>query len=251
MSLVTIRQVDLPVPDTDLRLGVVRHGHWGRPVLVFPSESGRAQDVVDHGLVGAVGDLIEAGRVSLFCVDSADRFTWSDATQSTESRARGHAAYHRWLVEAVVPWIHAELGGPHPLVTTGVSMGGYHAAHLTLTRPDLAPVAITLSGSFDPTTWHPEGETGEATYHANPFAFVGGMYGDHLDWVRSLARLVLVVGQGAFEVHPTRSLPSTHNLANLLSDKGIQHELDVWGYDSAHDWPWWQRQLAHHLPRFC
>jgi esterase/lipase superfamily enzyme len=24
----------------------------------------------------------------------------------------------------------------------------------------------------------------------------------------------------------------------------------VWGHDSAHDWPWWHRQLAHHLPRF-
>ncbi len=39
--------------------------------------------------------------------------------------------------------------------------------------------------------------------------------------------------------------------ADVLRAKGIRHELDVWGHDSAHDWPWWQRQLAHHLPRFC
>ena len=25
----------------------------------------------------------------------------------------------------------------------------------------------------------------------------------------------------------------------------------VWGFDSPHDWPSWQRQLSHHLPRFC
>jgi esterase/lipase superfamily enzyme len=40
-------------------------------------------------------------------------------------------------------------------------------------------------------------------------------------------------------------------MARLLQDRAIPHELDVWGHDVAHDWPWWQRQLAHHLPRFC
>ena len=62
--------------------------------------------------------------------------------------------------------------------------------------------------------------------------------------------VLLVVGQGAFEVSPTRALPATREFAELLGRKGIRHELDVWGHDSAHDWPWWQRQLAHHLPRF-
>ena len=37
----------------------------------------------------------------------------------------------------------------------------------------------------------------------------------------------------------------------MLQDKGIRCELDLWGHDVSHDWPWWQRQLAHHLPRFC
>ena len=53
-----------------------------------------------------------------------------------------------------------------------------------------------------------------------------------------------------FEESPTRSLQATRAFAEVLSRKGIRHELDVWGHDSAHDWPWWQRQLAHHLPRF-
>ena len=31
---------------------------------------------------------------------------------------------------------------------------------------------------------------------------------------------------------------------------GISHELDVWGHDVSHDWDWWRKQIAHHLPRF-
>jgi esterase/lipase superfamily enzyme len=59
-----------------------------------------------------------------------------------------------------------------------------------------------------------------------------------------------VVGEGAWETHPTGSLPSARQMGGLLHEKGIPHELDVWGHDSAHDWDWWQKQLAHHLPRF-
>ena len=37
----------------------------------------------------------------------------------------------------------------------------------------------------------------------------------------------------------------------MLGEKGLAHELDLWGHDVAHDWPSWRAQLAHHLPRFC
>jgi len=75
--------------------------------------------------------------------------------------------------------------------------------------------------------------------------------GDHLDWLRGRVSIQLVVGQGDWETHPTGALPSTRHLAGLLQAKGIRCELDLWGHDVAHDWPWWQRQIAHHLPRFC
>jgi esterase/lipase superfamily enzyme len=55
----------------------------------------------------------------------------------------------------------------------------------------------------------------------------------------------------AWETHPTGSLPSTVRFAEMLAAKQIRCELDLWGYEVSHDWEWWQRQLAHHLPRFC
>ena len=155
--------------------------------------------------------------------------------------------------------LEASFGSYEELLASGVkidriggcSMGAFHAVNMGLKRPDLFPVAIGLSGNYDPTSWHGWGEMGEATYFANPCAYVPGMGGDHLQWVRAHANILLVVGQGAFEVHPTKSLPGAHQLADLLAQKNIPHELDLWGHDSAHDWPWWRKQLAHHLPRFC
>ena len=242
--------VRLDVPGHEAALEVVRYGTWGRPVLLFPSEAGSARDAEGNGMLGAVRPLVDAGRVSLFCVDSLDGWSWADSGLPTEERARRGAAYTAWLSERVLPWVLEQTGGGQTVVTAGVSMGAYHAVHLTLQRSDVAPLAIGLSGNYDPTTWNGWGELGDATYFANPTAYVANMDGGHLEWIRSRVSILLVVGQGAFEVSPTKALPATRAFAEVLARKGIRHELDVWGYDSAHDWPWWQRQLAHHLPRF-
>jgi esterase/lipase superfamily enzyme len=202
-------------------------------------------------MVDAVADLVDAGRVKLYCVDSFDAWTWSDRDASLEERARRHGTYEAWVLDHVVPWASADSGGASEFVTVGCSMGAFHAANFALKRADRFPLALCLSGNYDPTTWHGWGERGDAVYFNNPFDHVAGLSGDHLDWLREQVSLLLVVGQGAFEVSPTAALPSTRAFADLLGSKGIRHELDVWGYDVPHDWESWRRQLAHHLPRFC
>jgi esterase/lipase superfamily enzyme len=238
------------VPGHDVELTVVRHGHYGRPLLAFPSEGGSAADFEGNGMLDAIRDLVDAGRVSVFAVDSWDGWTWSANEIPTDERSARHSAYHSWIEHAVVPWIADQTSEEPEVITFGVSLGAYHAVQFALQRADLAPLAIGLSGNYDPTTWNSWGDLGDATYFANPTAYVPGLHGDHLDWLRERLSILLVVGEGPFEVSPTGALPSTRAFAELLWDKGIRHELDVWGHDSAHDWPWWQRQLAHHLPRF-
>ena len=89
-------QVELDAPDFGRAGTVIRYGHWGRPVLVFPSERGRAWDYESNGMVGAIGDLVEARALQLYCVDSFDEQTWSDSSLPLEERARRHGAYASW-----------------------------------------------------------------------------------------------------------------------------------------------------------
>ena len=229
---------------------VIAYGHWGRPVLVFPAEAGRAPDFESWGMVDAVADLIDAGRVKVYCVDSLDAQSWSNKGIPLEERAHRHNAYESWLLDQVVPWIHGDCGGPVDILTTGCSMGAYHAANFTLKHGHLASRALCLSGNYDPSRWRGWGERGEAAYFNNPMDYVPNLDGDHLNWLRSTVSLTLVCGQGMWE-DTTGTLDSTRAFAAVLAGKGIPHELDVWGHDVAHDWPWWRRQFAHHLPRFC
>jgi esterase/lipase superfamily enzyme len=228
--------------------GVLAYGHWGRPLLVFPAQEGKRWEWEERGMVDAISGLIEAGRVKVYCVDSWDSGSWHDRGLPLEERARRHGDYERWLLGHVVPLIHADCGGFQEIVATGVSFGAYHAANLALRHADLVPLALCLSGIYDVSAvgW---GERGDEAYFNNPGDYVPNLGGEHLDWLRAHVSLLLVVGRGAWE-GSTGSLEQTHRFAAQLTEKGIRHELDVWGEDSPHDWPAWRAQIAHHLPRF-
>ena len=236
----------------DVEVGASRvnaYGHWGRPLVVFPSERGNRWDYESNGMVGALAPLVDAGRLKIYALDSYDAWTWRADDVPLEERARRHAAYEQWVVNEVAPWIHADCGGAAEIVVTGASFGAYHAANFALKRADLFPLAVCLSGVYDVSRlgW---GERGEAVYFNNPADYVAHLHGDHLAWLREHVSLVLVCGQGQWE-DTTGALDSTRRFAALLAEKGIRHELDVWADDVPHDWPSWRVQIAHHLPRFC
>ena len=227
---------------------LIVYGHWGRPLLVFPSQQGRAWDYENNGMIGMLAPLIEDGRLKVYCVDSFDTGTWDREDLPLEERARLHGSYEDWIVNHVAPWIHADSGGFTEIMTTGSSFGAYHAANIALKRADLFPLAICLSGVYDVSAlgW---GHRGDAVYFNNPMDYVSHLEGGHLEWLRSRVSLVLVCGQGQWE-DTTGSLESTKAFSGLLASKGIRHELDLWGHDVPHDWPSWRNQIAHHVPRF-
>ncbi len=229
--------------------GVIAYGHYGRPLLVFPSQEGSETDAEDRGIIASLARLIEAGRLKVYCVDSYDSGSWHQEDLPLEERARRHGGYENWIVNHVVPFIHQDSGGPIDIMVTGPSFGAYHAANFALKRADLFPLAVCMSGVYDVSVvgW---GERGTDVYFNNPMDYVAHLAGDHLEWLRSRVHLVLVCGQGQWE-DTTGALESTKRFGALLGDKGISHELDLWGYDVPHDWPSWRSQIAHHMPRFC
>lgn len=238
--------VQLHSPAIGWALDVIAYGHHGRPLLVFPSDRGNAWDFENNGLLGGISWLVDEGRVKPYAVGSFDTHSWRNEGLSLEERAWQHARYEDWIINQVVPFIHNDCQGQHDIFVTGCSFGAFHAANFALRRADLFPVAICMSGAYDAAAFGGSWHRGDQAYFNNPVDYVAHMGGDHLDWLRSRVRLLLLAGQGQWE---ETTLHSTRQFAGVLAEKGIPHELDLWGYDVPHDWPSWQRMLAHHLPR--
>ena len=248
--MVSGRHAELYSPAIGAAGNVVVYGHWGRPFLAFPAERGNAWEYGDRDVIDVLSGLIEAGRAKVYCVDSFDGASWSNSSLPLEERARAHERYESWILEQVVPFVHADCGGPQEVATFGISLGAYHAVNVALRHADVFPLALGFSGNYDPSSWQGWGERGDAVYFNNPMDSLAHAGGGHLDWLRGRLSVVLVCGQGMWE-DSTGALDSTRALAGLLQQKGIRCELDLWGHDVAHDWPSWRAQLAHHLPRFC
>ena len=174
----------------------------------------------------------------------------TDDSLPLEERARRHGAYEDWLRSHVVPWIHADCGGAQEIGVTGVSMGAYHAANLTLRRADLFPLALCLSGIYDIARvgW---GERGDAVYFNNPIDYVAAP-------ARRAPRLAALAGAPGARRRPRR-LGGLDRRARVdpavrrrcSPGRGSRTSWTSGGEDSPHDWPAWQRQIAHHLPRFA
>jgi esterase/lipase superfamily enzyme len=222
-------------------INVVRWGTYGRPVLLFPSAGGDAEEAERHGLVDACGDLLAQGRVKLYSADSV-------AGQAMMARAApvGHRMwllnqFHECIRWEVVPAIHADLGGQvMDVVTAGASIGAFNAVALLCRYPEVFCAAVGMSGSYRIERFYDDAWS-QALYFAAPLQFLPGLDAGQLDRLRQ-RRVVLATGDGAWE-DPGESW----RMGQALGAKGIPNRVDNWGPDWAHDWPTWRRMLPQYL----
>ena len=220
---------------------VVRWGTYGRPVLVFPSAGGDAEEIERMGLVGACGDLLAQGRVKLYSADSV-----AGQAMITKAAPVGH---RMWLLNQfqefvrweLLPAIHADLGGQNlDVITAGASIGAFNAVAVLCRYPEVFGAAIGMSGTYRIERFYDEAWS-EDLYYAAPLQFLPGLDGPRLDRLRG-RRAVLATSEGRWE-NPGESW----RMAEAMGAKGIPNRVDNWGPDWDHDWPTWRAMLPQYL----
>lgn len=222
------------------------YGRGGKPVLVFPCQNGRFFDWEGFGMLVTLGDYLESQQIQLFCVDTIDAETLSNRHGNPYDRVRRHEAWYNYIVEEVVPRILRINGTGQGILTTGFSMGAYHAANFFFRRPDLFDSVIALSGIYDTNDMY-GGYMDEVVYANDPCVSLSNMPQDHPYIQMFNSRTIIIcVGQGAWE---GPLLEGTRRLDAVLREKGIHAWVDYWGLDVNHDWPWWKKQIRYFLPQ--
>jgi esterase/lipase superfamily enzyme len=215
-------------------------GHAGVPVLVFPTSYGRFHQYEDFGMVGALRDVIEWGKIQLYCVDSVDAESWYNDGAHPRWRVVRHMQYENYVLHEVLPLIRHKNRTPK-LFVTGCSFGGYHAVNFTLRHPDVIDSCISLGGAFDIKQFI-MGYYDDDCYLNNPMDFLPNL---NDEWYLNLYRnkVGFVLGTGEWDM----CLDQNVRLSRLLDSKGVRHWLDVWGDHTKHDWPWWRMMIRKYL----
>ncbi|MEP6697114.1 MAG: alpha/beta hydrolase-fold protein [Pseudonocardiales bacterium] len=220
---------------------LVRWGTYGRPVLVFPTAGGDAEEIERNGLVDACGHLVAEGRIKLYSVDSVAGQVMMQKTRSPEHRTWMLNQFHDCLRREVVPAIHADVGGQAlDVVAGGASIGAFNAVAVLCRYPDVFSAAIGMSGTYDIEKFYDPPWT-EDLFFSSPLHFLPGLAGPQLDRLRSRFA-VLASGEGAWE-----NVGESWKMGAALGAKGIPNRVDNWGPQYEHEWPTWHEMLPAYL----
>jgi esterase/lipase superfamily enzyme len=215
-------------------LTLVRWGHYGVPVLLFPTAGGDAEEVERHHLLSRLSPMIDAGRIKVYSCDSAAGRAMARHEGSTEHRMWLFNQYHQAIANEVVPAIHEDSAGPQPIVAVGASIGAFNALAMVCRWPELFNAAVCMSGTYKVERFI-GGPVTDDWYFASPLYFLPGLGGPALDLLRQRF-VILASGSGRWE-----DVGESWATAKVLGDKGIPNRVDDWGSGYDHDWPtWWE-----------
>jgi esterase/lipase superfamily enzyme len=225
-------------------MGVVIYGHWGAPMIAFPTSGGDEWEYERQGLIGAIGDAIEGGRVKVFCVNTNHRDALGNGGAHPLHRSWMQRQYDEYITEEVVPFVRYHCQDPAVVVwTMGASLGAYHAANTLFKHPDIVKRCYALSGVYDMKRFM-EGDYDDNFYFNNPVDYLANLSDPWALGHLASCEIHIATGSGPWE-----NKGESYRLSAILSSRGIRHFLDDWGPMGGHDWPYWQHQMREYMWR--
>ena len=223
---------------------VTLYGTAGRPVIVFPEGNSSCASWEDGGMVDALAGLIDAGRVRLFCVDSADGASWYAGFAPTDYRLASLGGYFDLVENELIQLVRDEAPDAGAPIVAGAGIGALNATIAMLRRPKLYGGLLALSGTYD-AAWVVGDAMNDGWRAFSPVDLARGL-GDNPLLVEGLSgsQLAFVCGTGAGE----EGGETQRTLQGELASAGVAATFEYWGADVDHSWGWWQEEARQLLP---
>jgi esterase/lipase superfamily enzyme len=222
-------------------ISLVRWGHYGQPVLLFPTAGGDAEEIERMLVIRSLAPLLDAGRIKIYSCDSLAGKALAGKEGSEAHRCWILNQFHEYVAHEVVPAIRADCADDGiEVLAAGASIGAFNAVAVTCRYPHLFKAALGMSGTYDLERLLGFRGT-EDYYYSSPLAFLPGLQGPLLDKLRQRF-ILLPFGQGRWE-----SPAESWGLAGVLGSRGVPNRVDPWGPEYDHDWPTWRDMLPHYL----
>lgn len=231
-------------PALQQEMPIVSYGHSGFALLLVPTAGADYLEYERFRLIDALQPLIESGKMRVFSVNSVNKQSWLDKTLPGEHRVYMHKQFNDYVHNEVIPFIRTNTSPDTPVYIAGASFGALHSMNLFLKRPDLINGCIAMSGVYDLTEYS-DGFYNEDVYFNSPQMYIPNLNDQwYLENIRRSNHIHLLTGGGAYE-----DPEASRRFSNVLWNKGIHHDLQIWGPEWKHDWPTWIAMLPgllHH-----
>ncbi|MBS1913924.1 MAG: esterase family protein [Bacteroidetes bacterium] len=232
-------------PNLNKEMEIAIYGHSGFALLMFPSAAADYLEYERFYLIDSIKPMIEEGRIRVFSINSINSESWLNDTISPRQKAVRHQQFNAYVAEEVVPYMNNATGGRTLTITSGVSLGAFHAANTVFRRPDLFDGTIAMSGIYDLKSYS-KGYYDEDVYFNSPMDYLPNLHDETvLGLLKSKSDIHFLSGEGSYEAPG-----ATWAIANVLGAKGIPNNVEIWGPEWGHDWPTWRAMLPDYLNRY-
>ena len=221
---------------------LVRWGTTGRPVLLFPTAGGDAEEIERFQMIDALAPLIDAGRIKVYSCDSVAGRALLAREGTPRHQMWLQNQFHQYVRHEVAPAVRADCRTPDiEIWATGASIGAFHAVAMVCRFPDVFARALAMSGTYDLRRFYEATEFTDEFWVSSPLHFVPRLGGHHLDVLRT-RYIHIMSGEGRAE-----DIGESWALAKTLGRQGVPNRVDSWGREWHHDWMTWRRMLPQVL----
>jgi esterase/lipase superfamily enzyme len=219
---------------------IATYGYYGFALLLIPTAAADYLEYERFQMLEALQPFIEAGKIKVFSIDSINKESWLNNEMIPEHKAIRHNQFNEYVFNEVIPFIKSATSADTPIITCGASFGALHAMNLYLKRPDIINGVISMSGVYD-LTEYTKGHWDEQVYFNSPIHYIPNLEDNwYFDQYKKTKNIHIYTGSGNYE-----DPEANKRFSKVLWDKGVWHELDVWGNDIHHDWPTWRTMLPY------
>jgi len=221
---------------------LARWGHFGTPVLLFPTAGGDAEEVERFLMMQVLAPFIEAGKIKVYSCDSVAGRAMVEQEGSPQHRQWLLNQFHQYVRHEVVPAIRKDCGNPGiEIVSAGASIGAFHAVAAVCRFPDVFSKAIAMSGTYDLRRFFGTDHFVDDYWVSSPVHFVPTLAGPHLEKLRTCF-ILMASGEGKAE-----DISESWAMARALGRQGIPNRVDSWGKETPHDWVTWRAMLPKYV----
>lgn len=229
-------------PALNREMPIASYGHYGFALLLIPTAAADYLEYERFQLIDALAPLINGGKLRVYSIDSMNKESWMNYEMIPEHKAIRHNQFNEYVYDEVIPFIRNTTSQEIMIYTCGASFGALHAMNLFLKRPDLINGVISMSGVYN-LTEYTRGFWDEQVYFNSPEHYMPSLMDPYyLDKIKASHHIHIFSGSGAYE-DPN----AARRFADILYQKGINYDLEIWGDDITHDWPTWRMMLPYIL----
>ncbi len=215
-------------------------GHSGLPVVLFPTAQDKYYIYKDNGLINSVSNLIEEGRIKVYCPDGIDSDSWFNYSIHPSDRVKTYIGYENVILHDVIEYAMYETER-EKVILGGCGFGGYHAVNFAFKHPDKVDAIISLGGFFDIKRfiW---GYYDDNCYFNNPPDYMPNL--EDPWYLGKIGAMKIILGTGEWDPN----LDENKRLSATLHQKDIGFLLDI-KQSSGGDWGWWRESFPEYVNR--